>query len=135
MELKVDSSKFKDEVMEKIEELSGQNIFACYLCGKCSAGCPVVDKMDILPHQIMRYLQLGAYEIVLNSKTIWLCASCFTCGVRCPKGVDIAKVNEALRLIVLRESKDYIDISEISQKDLEELPPIALVSNFRKYTT
>ena len=135
MELKVDSSKFKDEVMEKIEELSGQNIFACYLCGKCSAGCPVVDKMDILPHQIMRYLQLGAYEIVLNSKTIWLCASCFTCGVRCPKGVDIAKVNEALRLIVLRESKDYIDISEISQKDFEELPPIALVSNFRKYTT
>ena len=131
----MDSSKFKDEVMEKIEELSGQNIFACYLCGKCSAGCPVVDKMDILPHQIMRYLQLGSYEIVLNSKTIWLCASCFTCGVRCPKGVDIAKVNEALRLIVLRESKDYIDISEISQKDLEELPPIALVSNFRKYTT
>ena len=43
----------------KVEELSGQNLLACYQCGKCSAGCPVVSKMDILPNQIIRLAQLG----------------------------------------------------------------------------
>jgi hypothetical protein len=41
---------------------------------------------------------------------------------------------EALRLLVLRENVDQIRISEISKEDLRELPPVALVSNFRKCT-
>lgn len=136
MLIKLSSDKLLDDFVRKVEELSGQNIYACYQCGKCSAGCPVVDQMDILPNMVLHLLQTGHYEPLLKSKTIWVCASCFTCAVRCPKDVDIAKVNEALRVMFLRESKDdYVSPSKISQKDLEELPPIALVSNFRKYTT
>ena len=136
MLIKLSSDKLLDEFVRKVEELSGQNIYACYQCGKCSAGCPVVDQMDILPNMVLHLLQTGHYDPLLKSKTIWVCATCFTCVVRCPKDVDIAKINEALRVMVLRESKDdYVSPSKISQKDLEELPPIALVSNFRKYTT
>ena len=53
--------------------------------------------MDILPHQIIRMMQFGLLEEVLASKTIWICASCYTCGTRCPNDVDIAKVMDALR--------------------------------------
>lgn len=71
----------------------------CYQCGKCSGGCPVADQMDIMPRQVMRLVQLGLIDEALHSKAIWLCAGCDTCTSRCPKGVDIAKVMETLRIM------------------------------------
>jgi len=119
-------------IIKKVEDISGQNVLACYQCGKCSAGCPMISLMDLLPNQIIRLIQLGQFGDVLNSKTIWMCASCFTCTARCPKGVDLAKVMEALRLLLLRKSTNYVEPSEI---DIDEnLPQIALISNFRKMT-
>jgi heterodisulfide reductase subunit C len=91
--------------------------------------------MDILPSQIPRLVQLGQEEEVLRSKTIWLCASCFTCETRCPKGVDLAKIMEALRVMVLRKNVDQVSPLEIPRSILEELPQIALVSGFRKFTS
>jgi len=122
----------QNAIINKVEDISGQNILACYQCGKCSAGCPMVSLMDLLPNQIIRLIQIGQFNDVLNSKTIWLCASCFTCSARCPKGVDLAKVMEALRLLLLRKSSNYVEPSNI---DIDEnLPQIALISNFRKMT-
>jgi heterodisulfide reductase subunit C len=125
----------KNSFVAKVAELSEENIFACNQCGKCSAGCPMVEEMDLLPNQVIRLLQFGDEE-VLKSKTIWLCASCFTCSTRCPKGVDLVKLMEALRLMILRkrESVNYIDISKMTPKEIEEMPQIALVSNLRKFT-
>jgi len=122
----------QNAIIKKVEDISGQNVLACYQCGKCSAGCPMVSLMDLLPNQIIRLIQLGQFNDVLKSKTIWLCASCFTCSARCPKGVDLSKVMEALRLLLLRKSTNYVEPSEI---DIDEnLPQIALISNFRKMT-
>jgi len=83
-----------------------------------------------------RMVQLGLQDEIMNSKTIWLCASCLTCSVRCPRGVDIAGIFEALRLLVTRdkETLNYVEPSEIPKEKLEELPQIALISNFRKFT-
>lgn len=53
--------------------------------------------MDYLPNQIIRMVQLGMEEQVLSSKTIWLCASCLTCTVRCPREIDIAEIMDYLR--------------------------------------
>ncbi|MFX1254196.1 MAG: 4Fe-4S dicluster domain-containing protein [Promethearchaeota archaeon] len=118
--------------LNKIEELSGQNFFACIQCGMCSAGCPIVDQMDLLPNQVVRLLQLGD-ESVLESNTYWVCASCFTCSTRCPKGVKITEIMEALRVYQLRRSKEGKTIlEEIPKDEIEKLPVIALVSNFRK---
>jgi len=88
---------------ETISELSGVDISTCYQCGKCTAGCPIVMEMSHTPNQIMRLIQLGLKEDVLNSPTIWLCASCETCTTRCPKGVDIAKVMDTLRILAIKE--------------------------------
>jgi heterodisulfide reductase subunit C len=124
----------KDRFITKVEELSGQTISACYQCGRCSGGCPSASFMDLLPNQIMRLTQLGRTGDVLNCRTIWLCASCFTCVIRCPKGVDLARVMEAFRQILLRRNVDYLEPLKIEVKERVNLPQIALVSSFRKLT-
>lgn len=88
---------------ETISELSGEEISTCYQCGKCTAGCPIVMEMSHTPNQIIRLVQLGLKEEALNSHTIWLCASCETCTTRCPKGVDLAKIMDTLRILALKE--------------------------------
>ena len=89
---------FSDLVIQE----GGKNLLACYQCGKCSAGCPVAYAMDILPNQVIRMAQFGLREKVLTSNTIWICASCYTCSVRCPNDIDIAKTMDILRHIALR---------------------------------
>jgi len=83
--------------LAEVAAASGEKIQACYQCQKCSAGCPVAYAMDLLPNQVLRHIQYGHREKVLSSQTIWLCASCYTCGTRCPNGIDIAKIMDALR--------------------------------------
>jgi heterodisulfide reductase subunit C len=87
-----------------VEKQSGQHIFDCYQCGKCSAGCPIDYAMDLGPRQIMRYIQMGLKKAVMQSTTIWLCVSCETCSSRCPAKIDIAKVMESLRILASIEA-------------------------------
>jgi heterodisulfide reductase subunit C len=135
MIIKISQKKIKDNFVSKVEELSGQNLLVCYQCGKCSAGCPAVSQMDILPNQIIRFAQLGLKDELLKSKSIWTCASCMTCNARCPKGINIAEVIEAIRQILLRKRKDHVQIEKLSDVEKTDVPPIALISCFRKYTS
>ncbi len=118
---------------KKVNEMTNDMITLCEQCGICSTSCPVAEDMDIPPSEIMRLVQLGD-EYVLETKAIWVCASCYTCTVRCPRGVDLSKVTEALRQINLRTNVNYLDIDNLDPKEVEELPAIALVSAMRKYT-
>ncbi len=135
MRIEISAARLQSEFVKKVSEISGQDLKLCYQCGKCSAGCPMSFAMDLLPNQIMRLVQLGLEEEIANSNTIWLCASCLTCTVRCPKGVDISRVMEALRLITLRKNVDFVAPSRIDPEEISELPQIALVSGFRKLTS
>jgi hypothetical protein len=42
---------------------------------------------------------------------------------------------EALRQILLRKKRDHVKIPKLSDKEKESVPPIALISNFRKFTS
>lgn len=86
-----------------VERESGQKIFRCYQCGKCTAGCPAAYTMDMTPRQIMRALQLGLKEEILKSNAMWVCLYCQTCSARCPLEIDVAKVMESLRLLAVME--------------------------------
>ena len=121
----------KGELAKEVEELSGENLFGCYQCGTCSAGCPYVEEMDLTPDEVIRYIILDRKE-VLNSKTIWLCSACFTCAERCPRDINITKIMEACRQIILRKKIDRSHVMNIQKKDRESIPQIAFVSLFRK---
>jgi heterodisulfide reductase subunit C len=135
MRINISRRKIKDPFVAKVEEISGQNLLACYQCGKCSAGCPAVSEMDILPNQIIRYAQLGLKDELMRSKSIWICASCFTCNARCPKGINIAEVIEAIRQILLRKREDHLNVEKLSDAQKEDVPPIAIISSMRKFTS
>jgi heterodisulfide reductase subunit C len=97
MELNI-SSDTVSVFAEAIRGTTGLDVNVCYQCKKCTSGCPVAYAMDYTPAQLMHAIRLGLKELVLNSATIWLCASCETCTTRCPQEVDIAKVMDTLRI-------------------------------------
>lgn len=135
MRISLSQKKIRDDFVRKVEELSGQKLLACYQCGKCSAGCPAVSQMDILPNQVIRFAQLGLKDELLEAKSVWVCASCYTCNVRCPKGIKIAEVMEAVRQILLRKRRDHVEVCKLTDEEKASVPAIALISNFRKYTS
>ncbi len=132
--MKISREQLRDNFIVKVEEISGEKISACYQCGKCSAGCPMAKEMEILPHQIIRYLHLGAKDKALNARTIWLCASCHSCSSRCPQSFDLSNMMEALRLITLRAGNLKLRPEEISAEFLKKAPQQAFISAFRKYS-
>ena len=88
-----------------VEAQSGQNVSTCYQCGNCSAGCPAGFVYDLQANQIMRGVQLGLKDQVLNSRSIWMCLSCSTCSLRCPNNIDVAEVMETLRHMARKEGR------------------------------
>lgn len=69
--------------------------------------------MDYLPNQIIRMIQLGMEKQVLSSRTIWLCASCLTCTVRCPREIDVAEIMDYLRRCAYKKGVIPIEETEI----------------------
>ena len=84
------------DLARRVEEATGQNVFLCYQCVRCTNGCPVSEFFDWQPNQIMRAVQLGQEDIALHAETPWLCVACQTCSTRCPQGLDITAVMEFL---------------------------------------
>jgi heterodisulfide reductase subunit C len=134
MRLRLTTDMIRDEALDRVETLSGQQLLACYQCGRCSAGCPVVEEMDIIPSEVIRLLQLGQVQEVLNSKTIWTCASCLQCASRCPKGVEFSNICDALRAIVLRTrlSTPRQDADELRSVMVSDAPQMGVVGALRK---
>ncbi len=136
MEIKNDSiTRVRDEVRAR----SGQDVSECLQCARCSAGCPVWAAMDILPHQVIRLLQLGDVQGAADSKTPWICASCFSCEARCPRELDLARIMEGVRHSVLRQKgtgglNPGLAADSISLQKRGKIPQQALVSAFRKLT-
>ncbi len=87
------------DLAHEIKERSGENVFLCYQCKKCTAGCPVAAYFDLTPNQVLRACQFGQTDMVLNSRTIWICAACETCSTRCPQGIDIARIMDVLEIM------------------------------------
>jgi heterodisulfide reductase subunit C2 len=134
MRIKISIATVQSEFVREIETISDESLLACNQCGKCSAGCPLAFSMDLLPNQVIRLAQLGI-EDVLDSQTIWTCAACLTCVSRCPKGIDLPRVMEALRLISMDRRGNQMEAAQVSEEMISEVPQLALIGGFRKYST
>ena len=135
MSIIVSKRTIDEQFRKKVAEISAQNVHQCFQCGTCSGSCPMNEEIDLMPRQVMIMLQFGQSKALDKAKTPWVCASCHTCVVRCPRGIDIARVMESLRLIKLRQNVDHLKLSELEPKKVEQLPQIAMVSGLRKMTS
>ena len=87
--------------VERVSELSHQNVSRCYYCLRCLSGCPAAEFMEYTPAQILRLVQLGQKEALLKSGSIWMCIGCETCGTRCPNQIHAGAVIDTLRHLAI----------------------------------
>lgn len=99
------SKKIYDEFSKTPE---GAKLKECIQCGTCSGSCPVAKSMDYTPRKIISMLRAGRIEEVLKSDTAWMCASCYSCTVRCPAGI---KYTDFLYLLKRMGQKEGISPS------------------------
>ncbi|WP_217909521.1 4Fe-4S dicluster domain-containing protein [Desulfosediminicola flagellatus] len=135
MTLKMNAGTLSVESIKKLNELSGENVKLCMQCATCSGMCPMTEEMDYGPRRVMHMAQFGLQDKLAEINTYWKCASCHACTVKCPRGIDIAKVMEALRQQTLRTGKNKIEPSQMSAETIADLPQIAMVAGFRKLTS
>ena len=120
---------------EQILRMSGVNPRKCMRCGKCSGTCPSYDEMEYHPHQFVYMVENGEIETLMQSDSIYKCLSCFACVDRCPRGVEPAKLVEALRLTVIREKgANHMTANDSPALVDEDMPQQALMSAMRKYS-
>lgn len=119
---------------EQILRISGSDVRKCMRCGKCSATCPSYDEMEYHPHQFVYMVEQGDIEKLMESKSIYKCLTCFACVERCPRGVEPAKVVEAVRVETIRkQGNNYMKADDIPAKLDEDLPGQAIMTAMRKY--
>ena len=122
-------------LQEELIRESGVNPRKCMRCGKCSGTCPAYEEMEYHPHQFVYMVETGDIEPLLNSASLYRCLSCFACVERCPRGVEPAKLVEAVRLAAVRkQGNNRLKADDIPSLSDEETPQQLLVSAFRKYS-
>ena len=120
---------------EEIIRRSGVNPKKCMRCGKCSGTCPAYDEMEFHPHQFVYMVESGDIAPLMESKSLYRCLTCMACVERCPRGVEPAKLIEAVRLEVIRaQGANHMTPDHVPALLDEDIPQQALVSAFRKYT-
>jgi heterodisulfide reductase subunit C len=84
--------------LEEVKNIpAGERIKRCIQCGTCTGSCPVSYAMDISPRQLVALFRAGEMEQIMQSRTIWICASCYACTTRCPSGIKITDTIYALK--------------------------------------
>ncbi|MBQ9139623.1 MAG: 4Fe-4S dicluster domain-containing protein [Ruminococcus sp.] len=118
-----------------IDITSGVNVRKCMRCGKCTATCPSFNEMEYHPHQFVCMVEKGDIEPLLGSDSLYKCLTCFACVERCPRGVEPAKVVEAVRLAAVRkQGNNHLIPDQIPAMLDDDMPQQAIVTAFRKYT-
>lgn len=105
MPLTITKQKMQNSIGHQIEEMTGVNLNICFQCKKCTSGCPIAKVAGYSPSEIVKRLHLGAGEELLESELIWTCLSCGTCFARCPMGIDLSTVMDALRQLAIEKKK------------------------------
>ncbi len=134
MTIDVTTEGTRNALVRKVEAISGQDARACFNCGTCTAACPMTEQGGVQPRRIMRMLQLGRISGSIPNDMANMCASCHACMVCCPRGLDIPRILEAVRLIALRNNEDYLPVSGIPEVVIGDLPQAGMVAGLRKMT-
>lgn len=88
---------------EQVMKFPGcERVSSCIQCGTCSGTCPLSIYMDYTPRKVISLIREGFREDALSCRTIWLCASCYSCAVHCPQNIHITDVMYRLKRDAIR---------------------------------
>jgi len=135
LKINLASEDINSSLIKHLERTSGEDLKMCYQCGNCSGGCPVAYEMELAPSQVMRFLQLGMIAEVAAANSMWVCVGCLQCYSRCPKGVSVAAILDALRQTALMKGEDHDKIKDVPLPFLKGAPQQAIVCAFRKFVS
>jgi len=91
--------------IEEIKKMpGGDKILDCIQCGVCAGSCHARFAMDYSPMQVLKMAHLGLKDKVLSSSTIWICASCYTCASRCPRGLNIPAIMSGFKNMAMKNN-------------------------------
>ncbi|MFP4391993.1 MAG: 4Fe-4S dicluster domain-containing protein [Desulfohalobiaceae bacterium] len=90
------ATNFPEKREKALKALQGM-LQACMQCGTCSASCPSSVDMDYTPRQVWRLVLLGQLQEIWHSHTFWLCSNCYTCTLRCPRGLPLTEAMNVLK--------------------------------------
>jgi len=120
---------FKDRLAEKYGDTGFMH---CLSCGSCSASCPVrklEEKYN--PRRIIRMAIMGLKDEVYKSEFVWMCSYHTTCLHRCPQGVNIGEVSDAVSRLAdearkhLAPRKDRIRQTDIDRQFKRQVSQMA----------
>jgi heterodisulfide reductase subunit A len=76
----------------------------CFECGICTASCPVAELLPekYNPRILLHSLPHGD-ENLLKSAELWLCAWCYRCYRRCPQGLELPEIFQAVRRFAVEQ--------------------------------
>lgn len=81
----------------------GKNLNKCIQCGTCTGSCPASYVMDVTPREVIALFRAGDIRTILSSRTIWICASCYACTVRCPQNIPVTDIIYMLKRMAIEQ--------------------------------
>lgn len=92
---------------DEIKAMPGcEHLDQCIQCGTCSGTCPLSIYMDLTPRRVIHLTRAGFKDEVMRCNAIWLCSSCYSCHVECPKNIGITDIMYAIKTKAV-EAKKY----------------------------
>lgn len=84
-------------LLQELKAYGHVNVEACFNCGNCTAICPLSTDQTPFPRNLIRLLQVGLRDRILQSADPWLCYYCGECTETCPRQAEPAEAQMALR--------------------------------------
>ena len=90
-------TRIDPNLMKEIKEYGAVGIEKCFNCGNCTAICPLTSDEYPFPRNMIRRLQIGQREKLVQHLDPWLCYYCGECSETCPKGAEPGETMMAMR--------------------------------------
>ncbi|RPJ67815.1 MAG: 4Fe-4S ferredoxin [Acidobacteria bacterium] len=91
------SYRVNPALAEELAHFGGDTLTRCFNCGNCTAVCGLSKDQTVFPRKIIRYMQLGLEDKLLESPEPWLCYYCGTCSDTCPREAQPGELMMATR--------------------------------------
>ncbi|HTY21115.1 MAG TPA: 4Fe-4S dicluster domain-containing protein, partial [Geobacteraceae bacterium] len=81
----------------ELAKYGGETAGKCFNCGNCTAVCALSEGDAVFPRKVIRHVQLGLDERLVEAPEPWLCYYCGGCSETCPREAQPGELMMAVR--------------------------------------